>query len=61
MKDVSPDVDILVNLVDMQDEAQIEHMVQATVAKFSRIDYAVNCAGVFPSFCFQPDLGGFRT
>jgi NAD(P)-dependent dehydrogenase (short-subunit alcohol dehydrogenase family) len=45
MKEVSSDVDILVNQVDTQEEAQIEDMVQATVAKFGRVDYAVNCAG----------------
>jgi NAD(P)-dependent dehydrogenase (short-subunit alcohol dehydrogenase family) len=45
MKEVSSDVDILVNQVDTQEEVQIEDMVQATVAKFGRVDYAVNCAG----------------
>ncbi len=45
MKDVSRDVEILVNQVDMLEEAQIENMVQAAVDKWGRVDYAVNCAG----------------
>jgi NAD(P)-dependent dehydrogenase (short-subunit alcohol dehydrogenase family) len=45
MKDVSKDVEILVNQVDMLEEAQIENMVQAAVDKWGRVDYAVNCAG----------------
>jgi NAD(P)-dependent dehydrogenase (short-subunit alcohol dehydrogenase family) len=48
MKEVSTDVDVVVTQVDMQEEAQIENMVQAAVAKFSRVDYAVNCAGELP-------------
>ncbi|KAN0102674.1 short chain dehydrogenase [Hyaloscypha variabilis] len=46
MKEVSSDVDILVQQVDMQEEVQIEYMVQAAAKKFGRVDYAVNCAGV---------------
>jgi NAD(P)-dependent dehydrogenase (short-subunit alcohol dehydrogenase family) len=53
MKDVSNDVEILVNQVDMVEEAQIEHMVQAAVGKWGRVDYAVNCAGWFHSFISQ--------
>jgi NAD(P)-dependent dehydrogenase (short-subunit alcohol dehydrogenase family) len=45
MKDVSNDVEILINQVDMLEEAQIEHMVQAAVDKWGRVDYAVNSAG----------------
>ena len=47
MKEVSFDVDVSVEQVDMQEEDKIEHMVQAAVARFGRLDYAVNCAGVF--------------
>ena len=54
MKEVSSDVDILVEQVDMQDEVQIEHMVQAAVARFGRVDYAVNCAGVSFLIFFFP-------
>jgi len=32
--------------VDVQDEESIVAMVKETVAAFSRIDYAVNCAGI---------------
>ena len=41
----------------MQEEAQIKRIVQATVEKFSRIDYAVNCAGEL-RFQFQLFGGG---
>lgn len=48
MKDVSSNIDILINQVDTTEEAQIENMVQTTVARFGRLDYAVNSAGLFP-------------
>jgi NAD(P)-dependent dehydrogenase (short-subunit alcohol dehydrogenase family) len=50
MKEVSSDVDILVQQVDMQEEVQIEYMVQAAAKRFGRVDYAVNCAGLFSVF-----------
>lgn len=50
MKDVSHDVDILISQVDMLEQAQIEHMVQAAVAKWGRVDYAVNSAGAWSHF-----------
>ncbi len=53
MKEVSNDVEILVNQVDMLEEAHIENMVQAAVDKWGRIDYAVNCAGQFHYFIFR--------
>lgn len=51
MKDVSNDVEILINQVDMLEEAQIEHIIQAAVDKWGRVDYAVNSAGasLYPS------------
>jgi NAD(P)-dependent dehydrogenase (short-subunit alcohol dehydrogenase family) len=34
----------------MQEEEQIEYMVQVAVKRFGRVDYAVNCAGLFSAF-----------
>lgn len=31
---------------DVSDEAQVKALVASAVAKFGRLDYAVNCAGV---------------
>jgi NAD(P)-dependent dehydrogenase (short-subunit alcohol dehydrogenase family) len=45
MKDVSQDVDVLVQQVDMLIDGQIEQAVLATVKKWGRLDYAVNSAG----------------
>lgn len=49
MKDVSNNVDILINQVDTTDETQIENMIQVTVGRFGRLDYALNSAGWCPA------------
>jgi NADP-dependent 3-hydroxy acid dehydrogenase YdfG len=45
MKDVSQDVEVLIQQVDMLEAEQIEQMVVATASKWGRLDYAVNAAG----------------
>jgi NAD(P)-dependent dehydrogenase (short-subunit alcohol dehydrogenase family) len=45
MHDVSQDVKVLIQQVDMLEAEQIEHMVVATVLIWGRLDYAVNAAG----------------
>ncbi len=50
MKHVSAHCVVLLRQVDMLDEEQVEGMVQVTVAKWGRVDYAVNCAGILPFF-----------
>ncbi|RYP80512.1 hypothetical protein DL770_006185 [Monosporascus sp. CRB-9-2] len=42
----NPDYQAISIQVDVSDEASVEHMVEVTVAKFGRIDYNVNSAGV---------------
>lgn len=49
MKDVSQDVDVLIQEVDMLEAEQIEGMVLTAVSKWGRLDYAVNAAG--ENFC----------
>jgi NAD(P)-dependent dehydrogenase (short-subunit alcohol dehydrogenase family) len=56
MKEVSSEIDILVQQVDMQEEVQIEYMVQAAMKRFGRVDYAVNCAGLFSVFTSFPNF-----
>ena len=51
VQDVSKDVVVLVNQVDMVIESQIEEMVKKTVSTFGRVDYAVNAAGEFSVSC----------
>lgn len=41
-----PGADILAIVTDTSDEASIKNMVSTTVAKFGRIDYVLNAAGV---------------
>lgn len=41
-----PSADILTIPTDTSDEASIKNMVSTTVAKFGRIDYALNAAGI---------------
>jgi NADP-dependent 3-hydroxy acid dehydrogenase YdfG len=45
MKDVSQDVHVLIQQVDMLKAEQIEQMVVTTVSNWGRLDYAVNAAG----------------
>lgn len=48
----------LVIKVDVADENVVQHMVDAVVKEFGRIDYAVNSAGVkASSFFLRPNLG----
>ncbi|RYP20628.1 hypothetical protein DL765_002699 [Monosporascus sp. GIB2] len=42
----NPDYQAISIQVDVSDEASVEQMVKATIAKFGRIDYNVNSAGV---------------
>jgi NADP-dependent 3-hydroxy acid dehydrogenase YdfG len=51
MREVSPHAEIVITVVDMLEEEQIEMMVHEAVAKWGRVDYAVNAAGLF-SFSF---------
>ncbi len=53
MREVSTHCDILVQQVDMLLDEQVDDMVQATVSRWGRLDYAVNAAGMllnYPSF-----------
>lgn len=45
MKEVSAFAEVMVYQVDMLEEEQVECMVQAAVAEWGRVDYAVNAAG----------------
>jgi len=38
--------EVLTLVVDVTDEADVQKMVDDTIAKFGRLDYAVNCAGI---------------
>jgi NAD(P)-dependent dehydrogenase (short-subunit alcohol dehydrogenase family) len=38
--------DVITFVVDVSDEAQVQKMVDDTIAKFGRLDYAANCAGI---------------
>lgn len=40
------DVEILAVVCNVADSASVKAMVEATVEKFGRLDYAVNCAGI---------------
>ncbi|MAD83036.1 MAG: hypothetical protein CL912_08730 [Deltaproteobacteria bacterium] len=45
MKEVSAFAEVMIYQVDMLEEEQVECMVQAAVAEWGRVDYAVNAAG----------------
>jgi NAD(P)-dependent dehydrogenase (short-subunit alcohol dehydrogenase family) len=38
--------EVLTVVVDVSNEEQVDKMVEDTVAKFGRLDYAANCAGI---------------
>jgi hypothetical protein len=65
MKDVSQDVEVLIQQVDMLEAEQIEQMVVATVSKWGRLDYALNSAGESFVYKLSPNrqscmvMGGF--
>jgi NAD(P)-dependent dehydrogenase (short-subunit alcohol dehydrogenase family) len=65
MKDVSQDVHVLIQQVDMLKAEQIEQMVVTTVSNWGRLDYAVNAAGEnfvsshFPNRQACMVMGGF--
>ena len=65
MKDVSQDVHVLIQQVDMLKTEQIEQMVVITVSNWGRLDYAVNAAGekFVSSLCHNRQacmiMGGF--
>src|SRR5579859_3095366 len=44
---ISPDTDVLISPCDISDDAAVEKVMKTAIAKFGRLDYAVNCAG-FP-------------
>ena len=43
--------------VDIAEEASVDNMVQITLSEFGRIDYSVNCAGVYPTIHMFPVFG----
>ncbi|CEJ80831.1 hypothetical protein VHEMI00991 [[Torrubiella] hemipterigena] len=44
---IAPDADILPVVVDVRNEANVVSGLALTIEHFHRIDYAVNCAGIF--------------
>ena len=46
MLKVNPDAQVEVSAGDISDEGFVDSLTEAVQQKFSRLDYAVNCAGV---------------
>jgi NAD(P)-dependent dehydrogenase (short-subunit alcohol dehydrogenase family) len=49
------DVDILAVTCNVADSGAVKAMVDATVQRFGRVDYAVNCAGISGTPCRLAD------
>lgn len=55
LKAEAPDVEFLQLAADMSDEQQVQSVFQESVAKFGRIDYAVNNAAIASPFVTTGD------